>query len=1645
MTKITNQALNSALNQLWVFSLSSDFWAVFDAVFGTEYNRKNAEILRSQWQIGDFSQLPEIEILDSSILGSANGAYSSSENRIYLSSNLMENGTSSKIREVLIEEIGHFVDSRINQIDTPGDEGEYFAGLVTDQKLNKDEIDRLKAENDSNWISVDGERLLIEQSSPGTVTRTPIAPASPGRTRYEVGNAYAFAALKSNGSVVTWGQSWAGGNSSVATYNPVTNNYNPVTNNYSYVSVASQLTSGVTQIFSNLEAFAALKSDGSVVTWGQSWAGGNSSVATYNPVTNNYSYVSVASQLTSGVSRIFSTGYAFAALKSDGSVVTWGDSSDGGNSSIATWNSTGNYSYVSVASQLTSGVTQIFSNWGAFAALKSDGSVVTWGQSWAGGNSSIATYNPVTNNYNPVTNNYSYVNVASQLTSGVTQIFSNWGAFAALKSDGSVVTWGDSSDGGNSSIATWNSTGNYSYVSVASQLTSGVTQIFSNGGAFAALKSDGSVVTWGDSLGGGNSSIATWNSTGNYSYVSVASQLTSGVTQIFSNGGGAFAALKSDGSVVTWGSSTSGGDSSIATYNPVTNNYSYVSVASQLTSGVTQIFSNGGAFAASGVPVPHPQIGGAFAALKSDGSVVTWGSSTSGGDSSIATYNPVTNNYSYVSVASQLTSGVTQIFSNGGGAFAALKSDGSVVTWGSSTSGGDSSVATYNPVTNNYSYVSVANQLTSGVVSFADPFNDDRLVLSTSESSVTLAVSPSSVTEDGSSNLVYTFTRTGVISNALTVNYTVGGTATNGTDYGNIGTSVTFAANSATATVTVDPTADTTVESDETVSLTLASGNGYTIGTITAVTGIVINDDKINTPPVLENLTFTGVEDKILNFVISDNNSQYRDDDNNDLAAVKVVSLPSFGSLTFVNGQPISLNQRVSAVELLNVRYNPNANVNGQDTFNITAIDNGTPEAESGQAKVTINVTPVNDAPEFTLTGNIQALTGAVDQTVTGFAQNISAGPNESSQKFEFITTVTSGNEIFTKLPSIDVTGNLTYSLSKTPGTAAVKVLLKDDGGVANSGLDTTEKEFTVQSAIPLNPSESSVTLAVSPSSVTEDGSSNLVYTFTRTGVISNALTVNYTVGGTATNGTDYGNIGTSVTFAANSATATVTVDPTADTTVESDETVSLTLASGNGYTIGTITAVTGIVINDDKINTPPVLENLTFTGVEDKILNFVISDNNSQYRDDDNNDLAAVKVVSLPSFGSLTFVNGQPISLNQRVSAVELLNVRYNPNANVNGQDTFNITAIDNGTPEAESGQAKVTINVTPVNDAPEFTLTGNIQALTGAVDQTVTGFAQNISAGPNESSQKFEFITTVTSGNEIFTKLPSIDVTGNLTYSLSKTPGTAAVKVLLKDDGGVANSGLDTTEKEFTVQSAIPLNPSVFEPNVDISAGLTFKPQTNGTVNLDTSRGSASLDQVQSVQSGTKSNFNHIIGLYEVMNNQGEIKDNQGNTLKPEDANYTLHALTTARVKNFTLQAGGNDTPSTATQLGSGVSVLGGKFYAPFAIANGGTYFPGNQGIEDFVAAEQGDINRFSTALPYVRDLVAREGKNGDVFNNAPRFVQEPVAYFTFGAANPDKSAHFRSYGNGVYGFEDLPADLTQYSNNDFNDAVFALKLTT
>ena len=70
------------------------------------------------------------------------------------------------------------------------------------------------------------------------------------------------------------------------------------------------------------------------------------------------------------------------------------------------------------------------------------------------------------------------------------QVQATSGAFAATVSDGSIVTWGDSRYGGDSS-------------GVHDRLRN-VQQIHSTSRAFAAILMDGQVVTWGDFGFGGN-------------------------------------------------------------------------------------------------------------------------------------------------------------------------------------------------------------------------------------------------------------------------------------------------------------------------------------------------------------------------------------------------------------------------------------------------------------------------------------------------------------------------------------------------------------------------------------------------------------------------------------------------------------------------------------------------------------------------------------------------------------------------------------------------------------------------------------------------------------------------------------------------------------------------------------------------------------------------------------------------------------------------------------------------------------------------------------------------------------------------------------------------------------------------------------
>ncbi|MBC3861101.1 hypothetical protein H8K32_03230 [Undibacterium jejuense] len=373
-----------------------------------------------------------------------------------------------------------------------------------------------------------------------------------------------FAALLADSTVQTWGSGY------VAVKDP----------NLTDPSKGAITTSALTNIASVIPgrvAYFGVKKDGSFVAWGN-YRGLITQVdVAMNDATAGLSATTLAS--LTNVKSIASTEGAYAALKADGTVVSFGDPDSGGDSS-------------SVKAQLT-GVTQVVGTNYDFLALRKDGTVVGWtGQfGWAiptsnqtlsnvnnltvDGTVGVATTNSGTASafgYTPDVDAADSTSVASLLT-GVANIYATQTSFAALLSNGNVVSWGD--------LPRMQASLN----TVQSSLTN-VKNIVSSEYAFAALKGDGTVVTWGDPIVGGDSS-------------KVSAQLTN-VVALTSNKY-AFAALKSNGTVVTWGMASKGGDSS--------------AVASNLTN-VRAIYAT-----------PF----GAFLAVNKDGTFVNWGDQWAGG------------------------------------------------------------------------------------------------------------------------------------------------------------------------------------------------------------------------------------------------------------------------------------------------------------------------------------------------------------------------------------------------------------------------------------------------------------------------------------------------------------------------------------------------------------------------------------------------------------------------------------------------------------------------------------------------------------------------------------------------------------------------------------------------------------------------------------------------------------------------------------------------------------------------------------------------------------------------------------------------------------------------------------------------------
>ncbi|WP_287595528.1 putative Ig domain-containing protein [Thermomonas sp.] len=272
-------------------------------------------------------------------------------------------------------------------------------------------------------------------------------------------------------------------------------------------------------------------------------------------------------------------------------------------------------------------------------------------------------------------------------------------------------------------------------------------------------------------------------------------------------------------------------------------------------------------------------------------------------------------------------------------------------------------------------------------------------------------------------------------------------------------------------------------------------------------------------------------------------------------------------------------------------------------TVSSAGVVSGTTAAAPGNYPVTIRVTDASTGPgsyfeveNYTLTVSpppsvaIAVSPASVSEDgATNLTYTVTRSLNLSSPTVVNITTTG------TATAGTDYTGSAaTVTIPAGVTTATLTIDPTADGTVeANetvilnvaAGTGYTVGVPSSATGTILNDDVPTATITVSPAAVAEDGVPNLVYTVTLNQASASALSVNYTVGGTATSGTDYAAIASPLVIAAGNTVGTITVNPTADATIESDETVTLTLAAGAGYIVGAPNNATGTILNDDLPN----------------------------------------------------------------------------------------------------------------------------------------------------------------------------------------------------------------------------------------------------------------------------------------------------------------------------------------------------------------------------------------------------------------------------------------------------------------------------
>ncbi len=486
---------------------------------------------------------------------------------------------------------------------------------------------------------------------------------------------------------------------------------------------------------------------------------------------------------------------------------------------------------------------------------------------------------------------------------------------------------------------------------------------------------------------------------------------------------------------------------------------------------------------------------------------------------------------------------------------------------------------------------------------------------------------------------------------------------------------------------------------------------------------VTVTVDPVNDAPVANDDAETTDEEVPVNVDVLGNDS----DVDGDVLVVDAVTQPANGSVVVEADGTVT--------------YTPNPDFNGVDTFTYDVCD---PDGLCDTATVTVTVNSVNDAPvanDDTATTDEDTAVDidvlANDSDIDGDTLVVDAVTQPANGS---VVVDADGTVTYTPNPDFNGTDTFTYTVCDPDGlcdTATVTVTVDpvNDAPVANDDASAVDEDTQVNIDVLSNDSDVDGDV-LTLDSVTQPASGSVV--------IEADGTVTYTPNPDF-NGTD------TFTYTVcdpdglcDTATVTITVNPINDAPVAEEDSATTdedtpvdidvlpndTDIDGDTLVVDAVTQPANGSVVVDADGTVTYTPNPDFNGTD--TFTYTVCDpsqvcdtatvtvtvdpvNDAPAAVDDDATAAEDTSVDIPVLGNDSDVDGDTLTVDavtQPANGTVVINdngtVTYTPDPDFNGTDTFTYTVCD---PDGLCDTATVTVDVTPVNDAPT------------AADDTATG----------------------------------------------------------------------------------------------------------------------------------------------------------------------------------------------------------------------------------------------------------------------------------------------------------------------------------